>query len=76
MFQSLSGFQVRCNCQMHRSLGRGDLVSIPIGFSSSLQLGGRQEPFERATHVSIPIGFSSSLQQVEENPEHAQYRVE
>ena len=37
-------------------------VSIPIGFSSSLQLGGFDQ--ERIDHhqVSIPIGFSSSLQ--------------
>jgi len=62
MFQSLSGFQVRCNAAVDRSgNGRTRLVSIPIGFSSSLQLHfrWRQAVVEE---VSIPIGFSSSLQ--------------
>ena len=38
LFQSLSGFQVRCNVllRVHDSACR-DCVSIPIGFSSSLQ---------------------------------------
>jgi len=63
VFQSLSGFQVRCNG------GGRDVhdqpiinVSIPIGFSSSLQ---HRKPFRRglvSKSVSIPIGFSSSLQ--------------
>ena len=38
-FQSLSGFQVRCNLNTRNQLHANDLVSIPIGFSSSLQLG-------------------------------------
>ena len=37
-FQSLSGFQVRCNLRDPVWLKSGRLVSIPIGFSSSLQL--------------------------------------
>jgi len=38
LFQSLSGFQVRCNIKCeHEWVPRID-VSIPIGFSSSLQL--------------------------------------
>ncbi len=36
-FQSLSGFQVRCNCCLSRLEARRHRVSIPIGFSSSLQ---------------------------------------
>jgi len=36
-FQSLSGFQVRCNAMMKRPENRLREVSIPIGFSSSLQ---------------------------------------
>ena len=36
-FQSLSGFQVRCNALPSYQFERDDIVSIPIGFSSSLQ---------------------------------------
>ena len=60
-FQSLSGFQVRCNvCGAGRSARAGN-VSIPIGFSSSLQQFREYRPEDLIT-VSIPIGFSSSLQ--------------
>ena len=38
VFQSLSGFQVRCNARAHEGRARKAQVSIPIGFSSSLQL--------------------------------------
>ena len=62
-FQSLSGFRVRCNARREEChpphLRR--VVSIPIGFSSTLQLSfvadGKPWP-----PVSIPIGFSSTLQ--------------
>ena len=37
-------------------------VSIPIGFSSSLQLPGESVASKLVEKVSIPIGFSSSLQ--------------
>ena len=37
MFQSLSGFQVRCNKSLPLHPGNHRMVSIPIGFSSSLQ---------------------------------------
>ena len=37
-------------------------VSIPIGFSSSLQLREALDESEQILAVSIPIGFSSSLQ--------------
>jgi len=37
MFQSLSGFQVRCNSKLLICAAHGGAVSIPIGFSSSLQ---------------------------------------
>ena len=40
LFQSLSGFQVRCNIEDPIFFDREEAVSIPIGFSSSLQLGG------------------------------------
>ena len=36
-FQSLSGFQVRCNAPRSGRSARSSEVSIPIGFSSSLQ---------------------------------------
>jgi len=36
-FQSLSGFQVRCNAAMNLHSYSWATVSIPIGFSSSLQ---------------------------------------
>ena len=39
-FQSLSGFQVRCNIREMLQQYLSDIVSIPIGFSSSLQRGG------------------------------------
>jgi len=38
LFQSLSGFQVRCNFAMMMKESWSQSVSIPIGFSSSLQL--------------------------------------
>ena len=62
MFQSLSGFQARCNHdKRHDWSGCRIWVSIPIGFSSSLQPRSSQ-PQELLFQVSIPIGFSSSLQ--------------
>jgi len=87
MFQSLSGFQVRCNgtmtgrrgaaitcfnpyrvfkfvatCQVAQQRRCAIDVSIPIGFSSSLQRRGSEPDRRYSKHVSIPIGFSSSLQ--------------
>ena len=61
-FQSLSGFQVRCNTAiLSMDLTGTRVVSIPIGFSSSLQQVAQLLPGLRRP-VSIPIGFSSSLQ--------------
>ena len=60
-FQSLSGFQVRCNRRSAEYFESIRPVSIPIGFSSSLQLQRSNVEFTRQ-RVSIPIGFSSSLQ--------------
>jgi len=60
-FQSLSGFQVRCNSGCEPFLGKATAVSIPIGFSSSLQQKDRFQ-IDVENTVSIPIGFSSSLQ--------------
>jgi len=37
LFQSLSGFQVRCNIDQRLLQAGGLVVSIPIGFSGSLQ---------------------------------------
>ena len=37
LFQSLSGFQVRCNVYVNAQTQEDAIVSIPIGFSSSLQ---------------------------------------
>ena len=61
VFQSLSGFQVRCNHRFVPPHTGWRSVSIPIGFSSSLQ---QRIPYVWlvTTKVSIPIGFSSSLQ--------------
>ena len=62
-FQSLSGFQVRCNGgQANQLHARWCPVSIPIGFSSSLQLNALCLDGLLGLAVSIPIGFSSSLQ--------------
>ena len=86
-FQSLSGFQVRCNPRevlpaetggssfnpyrvfkfvATSALAVVDMqyrpVSIPIGFSSSLQQFFQLISLSRDHQVSIPIGFSSSLQ--------------
>ena len=61
-FQSLSGFQARCNGLWRQGSKRGRCVSIPVGFSSSLQ---RQMELSKRAYlleVSIPVGFSSSLQ--------------
>jgi len=64
-FQSLSGFQVRCNTTGLLDSQLGILeVSIPIGFSSSLQQWRRKRADVPQVYVSIPIGFSSSLQQI------------
>jgi len=41
-------------------------VSIPVGFSSSLQPLSAIIAIHRTPMVSIPVGFSSSLQQFEE----------
>jgi len=60
-FQSLSGFQVRCNGMEGEAAKGVQKVSIPIGFSSSLQQCWRQS-VGHGRVVSIPIGFSSSLQ--------------
>jgi len=60
-FQSLSGFQVRCNFLLETNGMMLGKVSIPIGFSSSLQPHNVSRPF-LDIRVSIPIGFSSSLQ--------------
>ena len=61
-FQSLSGFQVRCNLYWLVLVLLDKRVSIPIGFSSSLQ-HNRLTFLLLPRGVSIPIGFSSSLQQ-------------
>ena len=60
-FQSLSGFQVRCNAGTVGPYYTQYTVSIPIGFSSSLQLP-EDVLMPLSIDVSIPIGFSSSLQ--------------
>ena len=61
-FQSLSGFHARCNIFiiMHVRLHRH--VSIPVGFSRSLQ-HLNADLLDGINGVSIPVGFSRSLQQ-------------
>ena len=66
VFQSLSGFQVRCNILAGLNSVGGSKVSIPIGFSSSLQRIDMACSSLHLIDVSIPIGFSSSLQQLPE----------
>ena len=61
-FQSLSGFQVRCNGLALELIALDSSVSIPIGFSSSLQQPCLLAADQALATVSIPIGFSSSLQ--------------
>ncbi len=66
-FQSLSGFQVRCNSfkrNFHSSRYGG--VSIPIGFSSSLQRSGEHVSNSYLTRFQSLSGF-----QVRCNPEAA-----
>ena len=61
LFQSLSGFLVRCNSDQPGHLPTGREVSIPIGFSGSLQPLTTLHQ-DLCPSVSIPIGFSGSLQ--------------
>ncbi len=61
LFQSLSGFQVRCN-QRGAGIHQGhQAVSIPVGFSSPLQRYYSRSICSKRC-VSIPVGFSSPLQ--------------
>ena len=51
-FQSLSGFQVRCNLNNSKSTIQHHIVSIPIGFSSSLQHD------EHGCPITPPMSFN------------------
>ena len=62
LFQSLSGFRVRCNPIDSSQRSCAIEVSIPIGFSSTLQQGALRGSQTVEREVSIPIGFSSTLQ--------------
>ncbi len=62
MFQSLSGFQVRCNSRLPRGRPSSMPVSIPVGFSSPLQPKNVTKVAKNVVNVSIPVGFSSPLQ--------------
>jgi len=55
------GFQARCNCSDIYATAASKIVSIPNGFSSSLQRRP-PPPGKQDSWVSIPNGFSSSLQ--------------
>ena len=62
-FQSLSGFQVRCNTASGRALpGRLCWFQSLSGFQVRCNLPGRFNYTVSRAKVSIPIGFSSSLQ--------------
>ena len=61
-FQSLSGFRVRCNPEGLADRHKWEAVSIPIGFSSTLQRHKFISYGHAGYSVSIPIGFSSTLQ--------------
>jgi len=62
-FQSLSGFLARCNQWTGISSAMPiQRVSIPVGFSCSLQLPGWLRGHLCSQDVSIPVGFSCSLQ--------------
>ncbi len=54
LFQSLSGFHARCNYNVIPAAGPDDLVSIPVGFSRSLQRC-------RMTQPPIPMSQFQSL---------------
>jgi len=56
-FQSLSGFQVRCNIVQHGLIEISHSVSIPIGFSSSLQPKKYMIIANRATKFQSLSGF-------------------
>ena len=58
VFQSLSGFQVRCNKSLQVHIHRcKPLVSIPIGFSSSLQQRTRREKGRMSVKFQSLSGF-------------------
>jgi len=62
-FQSLSGFLARCNyAGVHPDDCDECEVSIPVGFSCSLQQDGNDGADGQTILVSIPVGFSCSLQ--------------
>jgi len=61
-FQSLSGFQVRCNFGRRWGAGvRAIWFQSLSGFQVRCNLGAAVKEYA-SRHVSIPIGFSSSLQ--------------
>jgi len=56
-FQSLSGFQVRCNMAASAVLLTFAPVSIPIGFSSSLQLKSQLKSLPEGVQFQSLSGF-------------------
>ena len=56
-FQSLSGFQVRCNSPGLQYQERRESVSIPIGFSSSLQHNPNHPHQQRPGEFQSLSGF-------------------
>ena len=56
-FQSLSGFQVRCNGITLWCVNDVVMVTIPIGFSSSVQLNGVYDNVEYTSKFQSLSGF-------------------
>jgi len=61
-FQSLSGFQVRCNAEIHIRDWKGNYGFNPYRVFKFVATEDAAYPITATLGVSIPIGFSSSLQ--------------
>jgi len=62
MFQSLSGFQVRCNGEERTCQAYGGLFQSLSGFQVRCNIDYFKPAISVLSKVSIPIGFSGSLQ--------------
>ena len=72
-FQSLSGFQVRCNSDPQSSFVLQDLCFNPYRVFKFVATSPICSMISDNLHVSIPIGFSSSLQpSLHRTPRHTE----
>jgi hypothetical protein len=60
--ESLPGFLVRCNATSQAHFSAAPPISIPVGFSGSLQPCLHAGKGSDRPAISIPVGFSGSLQ--------------